>query len=78
MEVSASGVQVLVSRAYHADELNEAEIRRGREAAREAISHGAKGDDLATAQALLRRSFIEMKVFRRRKVHAPLHTSPLQ
>lgn len=72
MEVSPSGVQVLVSRAYHADELNEADIKQARQSAKEAIEKGAKGDDLATAQAVLRRSFIELKVYRRKRAH-PLY-----
>lgn len=72
MEVSPSGVQVLVSRAYHADELNEADIKQARQSAKEAIARGAKGDDLATAQAILRRSFIELKVYRRKRAH-PLY-----
>lgn len=72
MEVSPSGVQVLVSRAYHADELNEADIKQARQSAREAIEKGAKGDDLATAQAVLRRSLIELKVYRRKRAH-PLY-----
>lgn len=77
MEVTGKGVMVLVSRAYHADELNEAEIKRAREAAKEAIAKGVKGQDLAAAQAILRRSFIELKVFRRKRVHTAFNTFPI-
>lgn len=70
MEVTEKGVMVLVSRAYHADELNEAEIKHAREAAKDAIAKGARGQDLAVAQAILRRSFVELKVFRRKRMHS--------
>ena len=77
MEVTGKSVQVLVSRAYHADELNEAEIKRAREKAKEAIAEGVKGQDLAVAQAILRRSFIELKVFRRKRVHTAFNNFPI-
>ena len=70
MEVGNKSVEILVSRAYHADELNEAEIKRAREAAQDAISKRIKGEDLSVAQAVLRRSLIEMKVLQRRRHRA--------
>ncbi len=70
MEVRKTAVSILVSRAYHADELNEAEIKRAKEAAREAIKKGIKGEELAVAQAVLRRSLLEERVLRRRKHRA--------
>ena len=71
MEVGIDKVMILVSRAAHADELNESEIKKAQEAAREAIANKASGAELAGAQAMLRRSLIELKVFRRRKPHSP-------
>ena len=71
MEVGIGKVMILVSRAAHADELNESEIKKAQEAAREAIANKASGAELAGAQAMLRRSLIELKVFRRRKPHSP-------
>lgn len=73
MEVGKDKVMILVSRAAHADELNESEIKKAQTAAKEAIANKATGEELARAQAMLRRSFIELKVFRRRKVRAPLN-----
>lgn len=73
MEVGKDKVMILVSRAAHADELNESEIKKAQAAAKEAIANKATGEELASAQAMLRRSFIELKVFRRRKVRAPLN-----
>lgn len=71
MEVTARGAAVLVSRAFHADELNETEIKRAEAAAREAIAKGAKGEELAAAQAILRRTLVELKVLRRKKYRSP-------
>jgi F-type H+-transporting ATPase subunit epsilon len=67
MEVTRGRVSILVSRAAHAHELNEAQIRKAQEAARDVIKRRAKGAELANAQAVLRRSLIELKVFKRRK-----------
>jgi len=67
MEVGKDKVSILVSRAVHADELNEAEIKKAQAAAKEAITNKAKGIELQQAQAILRRSFIEQKVFQKHK-----------
>lgn len=71
MEVTQGGVSILVARAYHADELNEAEIKRAEQAARDALKQKVKGMERSAALALLRRSTIEMKVMRRRRKDAP-------
>ncbi|MEK7065649.1 MAG: ATP synthase F1 subunit epsilon [Patescibacteria group bacterium] len=67
MEVTASRVSILVSRAVHADELNEAEIKKAEVSARDLIANEARGVELAGAQAILRRSLLEMKVLRRHR-----------
>ncbi len=67
MEVTASRVSILVSRAVHADELNEAEIKKAETSARDLIANEARGVELAGAQAILRRSLLEMKVLRRHR-----------
>lgn len=67
MEVTGEGVSILVTRAVHAAELNEADIRKAQERAQEVVKRGVKGDELHTAQALLRRSILEMKVAQRRR-----------
>ena len=66
MEVGKSGVNILVTRAFHAHELNEAEIKKAQAAAREALTKPAAGIDRAAAQAILRRSILELKVLHRR------------
>lgn len=70
MEVTKNGVSILVTRAFHAHELNESEIKKAQAVAREALAKPITGIDRATAQAILRRSIMELKVLRRR------HTSP--
>lgn len=66
MEVTPKKVSILVSRAAHADELNEAEIKKAYASAKDAIANRAKGEELAAAQAMLRRSVLEMKTIKRR------------
>jgi len=73
MEVTKEKISILVSRAYHAHELNEAEIKKAQTAAKEILSKKAKGVEYADAQALLRRSVLEMKVLHRVK-HRDLPT----
>lgn len=66
MEVTPQKVSILVSRAVAADELNEAEIKKAQIEAKNAIANRAKGEELAAAQALLRRSVLELKTIKRR------------
>lgn len=71
MQVSQSGVSILVSRAVHTDELNEAEIKKAYQSAKEVISRQIKGVELANAQAVLRRSLLDLKVVRRKRSRMP-------
>lgn len=73
MEVGREKVSILVSRAVHADELNERDIKEAESRARSIIVNNSKGEELAAAQAVLRRSILEMKVIRRK--HASLTRS---
>ncbi|KKR34047.1 MAG: ATP synthase epsilon chain [Candidatus Gottesmanbacteria bacterium GW2011_GWC2_39_8] len=66
IEVAPDKVTVLVSRALHADEINEKEILAARNAAEDALKTKPSGAALAEAEALLRRSVIAMKVLRRK------------
>lgn len=70
MEVTKEKVSVLVSRAVHADELNEAEIKKAQDRAREVISRKATAEEMATARAMLRRSLLDMKVLHKRRRYA--------
>jgi len=71
MEVSHDRVLILVSRAVHADELNEAEIKKAQTEARDLLKQKGKIEERAAAQAMLRRSVIEMAVLRRHKKRQP-------
>lgn len=65
MEVFRNTVTILVSRAVHAEELNEAEIKKAQESAQAVIKTKGQSEDRAQAQAIMRRSILEMKVLRR-------------
>jgi len=67
LQITKDKVSILVSRAAHADELNEAEIKKAEDSARKVITGRVKGEELAAAQSMLRRSLLELKVYRRRK-----------
>jgi len=67
MEVGHDKVTILVSRAVHADELNEAEIKKAQESAKSVISRKATAEEMASAQAMMRRSILDMKVLHKRK-----------
>src|SRR3990167_3920781 len=74
MDVGKGKVSILVSRAVHADELNEHAIKEAQDRAKKILLEGVKGEELAAAQAILRRSTLEMKVVRR---HRTRQASPL-
>ncbi|MBU1327396.1 ATP synthase F1 subunit epsilon [Patescibacteria group bacterium] len=67
MQVVGNHVSILVSRAVHADELNEAEIGKAQKEAKEALSRRIQGDAFIQAQSILRRSSLELKILRRHK-----------
>lgn len=67
MEVTRKRILILVSRAFHAEELNESEIKKAQMAAKEVLAQKGKAADYAQAQAILRRSTIELHVLRRKK-----------
>lgn len=67
MEVVSNHVSILVSRAVHAHELNEEEIKKAESSARDLIANETRGAELAGAQAILRRSLLEMKILRRHR-----------
>lgn len=74
MEVTKEKVSILVSRAVHADELNEKAITEAQVRAKQIVTSNVKGEELVAAQAILRRSVLEMKVIRRNRSR---QTSPL-
>lgn len=75
MEVRPKGgVSILVSRAVHADEINETEIRKAMDSAKTLIARKAKGEELAQAVAILHSSILELKVSKRKHKASPFRT----
>jgi F-type H+-transporting ATPase subunit epsilon len=68
LEVTPEKVVILVTSAYHADEINEQEMLKAQKRAEEAMSAKPQGVELAAAQALFKRSMIALKVLGRRKL----------
>jgi F-type H+-transporting ATPase subunit epsilon len=66
LEVTKDRISILVSRAVHAKELNEAEILKAQQKAKDDIKSGVKGDQLREAQTLMRRTLLDMKLLKRR------------
>ena len=67
MEVTKEKISILVSRAVHADEINEEELKKAEKDARDIISQKGKTEERTVALASLRRSFLELKVLRHHK-----------
>ena len=70
LEVTPLKTTVLVSKAVDAEEINEEEVKKAKEAAERAIKEGVKGEDLLAAQRLLRSSLIDFKVLQRRRARS--------
>ncbi|MBI3577656.1 ATP synthase F1 subunit epsilon [Candidatus Gottesmanbacteria bacterium] len=62
IEVGNNSVTILVSRAVHAHELNEAEIEKAKKSAQELLAKSTKGAEREEAMAMLRRSMLELKL----------------
>jgi len=67
MEVTASRVSILVSRAVHAHEINEAEIKKALDGARDVVEKQPKGLERNEALAIMRRSVLELKIAGKRR-----------
>lgn len=71
MEVIENKVMILVTRAVHADELNENEVFLAKERAAEILKTKPAGEALEAAHAAFQRSLLELRVMRRRKKAYP-------
>ena len=58
---------ILVTSAYHADELNEAELVEAKKRAERILKEKPQGEDYLTAQLQFRRSQIALKVLHRKR-----------
>jgi len=77
MEVTKEKISILVSRAVHADEINESELKKAQEEAKHMIAQKGKTIERDEALASLRRSFLELKVLGHHK-HRPASSLPLR
>lgn len=66
MEILNNKVTILVTRAIHADKLNEREILEAQQRAEQLLKEKPTGEVLAEAQSLYRRSLVDLKVIRRK------------
>lgn len=67
MEVTKEKISILVSRAVHAHEINESELKNAQSQARAMISQKGKAEERAAALTSLRRSVLDLKVLRHHK-----------
>jgi len=67
LEVTHEKVNILVTSAYHADEINEQEVLTAKKRAEELLTTKPTGEALLEAQSLFKRSTIALKVLNRRK-----------
>lgn len=67
MQVLKDKVIILVSRAVHADELNEEEIKKAEREAKEIFAKAQQSTERKEAQAILRRALLDFKVLHHRK-----------
>jgi F-type H+-transporting ATPase subunit epsilon len=76
MEVTPEKVIILVTEAYHAEEINEQEMMMAKKRAEEALSQKPTGSALIEAKAMFQRSVIAMKIVgkRRRTTQREQHT----
>ncbi|OGG08395.1 ATP synthase F1 subunit epsilon [Candidatus Gottesmanbacteria bacterium RIFCSPHIGHO2_02_FULL_40_24] len=67
LEVARNYASILVTSAYHAEEINEAEVLEAKKRAESALSEKPAGEALTAAQLQFRRSQIALKVLRRKR-----------
>lgn len=70
LEVTPYKTTVLVTKAVKAEEINEEEVRKAKEAAQKALKEGVKGIEYESAIRLLRSSLIDEKVLRRKRARS--------
>lgn len=68
LEVTPEKSIILVTSAYHAEEINEQEVIEAKKRAEEALASKPTGFALIEAQSLFKRSIIAMKVMRRKRI----------
>ena len=67
LEVTPNKAIILVTLAYHAEEINEKEVLQAKKRAEEALAAKPTGAALLEAQSLFKRSVIALRVIRRKR-----------
>lgn len=67
LETNGKEVNVLVSRAYHQDEIDEKEIEAARKKAEEDLKTAKTEEERHEAMLTLRRSIVDLKVLKKRR-----------
>jgi len=76
MEVKPGKVTILVTKALHAEEIDEAKVLAAKKEAEEALKKKPTAEELVSIQAALRSSLFDLKVLRRRRA-SKLPVQPL-
>jgi F-type H+-transporting ATPase subunit epsilon len=76
MEISSSKSTLLVTSAYHADEINEKKVMEAKKRAEEALAAKPTGEALLEAQTIFKRSVVELKVLKRKR-HTGVSERPM-
>ena len=66
LEVTPEKTVILVTKAVHADEINEEDVLQAKKAAEEAIRNKPEGEAMEDAKALLRSSLVDLRVLKRK------------
>lgn len=69
LEVTPQKTTILVTSAYHADEINEKEVLEAKKRAEEILAAKPEGSTFIEAQTQFNRAMIAMKVMNRKKTH---------
>lgn len=67
VEITHDKVMILVTRAVHANQLNEQEIEKAKKAALEVLKQKPSQEAIQTANVLYRQSLVDMQILRRRR-----------
>ncbi|MCX7881363.1 MAG: ATP synthase F1 subunit epsilon [Patescibacteria group bacterium] len=67
LETNGKEVNVLISRAYRQDEIDEKKIKEAIEEAKRILSQAKTSEEKNQAATMLRRSIVEMKLLKKRK-----------
>jgi F-type H+-transporting ATPase subunit epsilon len=71
IETTGKEVNLLVSRVYHQDQIDEAAVKKAREEAEKLLKESKTEEERNKAMATLRRSFIDLKLLRFKRKKRP-------